>query len=150
MENTLKITSTFEENTLIPKMHSCEWKNTNPEIMIGNIPEKTESLALIMDDPDAPMWTFVHWVAWNMPVGDIEESSSGSWMYKEGINSASKKGYTWPCPPVWHWLHHYHFRIFALDHKLNLDWEISKERLLKEIGPHVIAQWDIIWLFERK
>ncbi|EKE27933.1 MAG: hypothetical protein ACD_3C00125G0007 [uncultured bacterium (gcode 4)] len=150
MKNNLIITSVFEDNAFIPALYSCQWKNINPEIRIWNIPDWTESLALIMDDPDAPMGTFVHWVVWNIPVGNIPEASSGSWEYREWINSSWKSFYSGPCPPVWHWVHHYHFKVFALDSIIVLNQKIDKERLLKEIGRHILSEWELVWLFERK
>ncbi|MDD2565628.1 MAG: YbhB/YbcL family Raf kinase inhibitor-like protein [Candidatus Gracilibacteria bacterium] len=150
MENTLKITSVFENNSFIPEVYSCNGRDINPEFKIGNIPNNTKSLALIMDDPDAPAGTFVHWVAWNIPASNIEEESSRFSKYSEGINSASVKGYIGPCPPIGHGVHHYHFKVFALDTTLDLVGNVDKEKLLKEMTGHILSSGEIVGLFERK
>ena len=150
MDNNLKISSVFEEDTFIPVLHTCQWKNINPEIRVWNIPADAESLALIMDDPDAPNGTFVHWVAWNIPIGSITEWSSGKGKYMEWINSIWKDSYLWPCSPVWHWIHHYYIQVFALDAMLELDWIVDNERLLKEMEWYVLSEWELVWLYERE
>lgn len=150
MKTSLKITSSFENNSYIPDKYSCQWLNINPKINLENIPNGTKSFAIIVDDPDAPTGTFVHWVAWNIPVGNINEASSWSWKYLEWINSAWTKLYFWPCPPVGHWIHHYHFQVFALDIILEIFWDVNKWKLMREIKNHIISEWEIIWLYERE
>ena len=94
----LKVSSPIlEGNKFIPKKYTCQGEGKSPPIFIEEIPEGTKSLALIMDDPDAPIGTFVHWVVYDIPVNaKIEE---GMVTRREGVNTLDKKGYTGPCPP---------------------------------------------------
>ncbi|MDQ1275686.1 MAG: hypothetical protein QG610_1261, partial [Euryarchaeota archaeon] len=101
----------FESNSTIPKKYTCNGENINPPLEFTNIPEETESLVLIMDDPDSPMNPFTHWIVWNIePVAKIEEDSIPG---VEGMNNFRKIGYGGPCPSSG--THRYYFRVYALD-----------------------------------
>jgi len=115
----MRITSAvFEQNKFIPEDFSCQGKGVNPSLSIEGIPAQAKSLALIVDDPDAPGGDFVHWVVYNIPVTDrIEENSIPG---IEGLSSLGKIGYVSPCPPTG--VHRYFFKIYALD----LDAEFKK------------------------
>ena len=81
---------------------------------------------------------------------DISFNSSGSWEFDEWLNSAWKKWYTWPCPPVWHWIHHYHFKIYALSEKLDLSSETTKKQNLEnEMQWKIISMGELIGLYGR-
>jgi Raf kinase inhibitor-like YbhB/YbcL family protein len=112
----------FENNKLIPKKYTCDGENVNPPLTIEGAPEGAKSLVLIVDDPDAPMGTWDHWVIWNIPPpGKIEENTVPG---TEGTNSARKQSYMGPCPP---WgTHRYFFKAYALDAKLNLNSDAKK------------------------
>ena len=100
----------FDNNTLIPKKFSCQGEGVNPELVIRNIPKETKSLALIVDDPDAPVKTYVHWVVYDIPiVAYIEENSIPG---TEGVNSSSDTNYVSPCPPTG--AHRYFFKVYSL------------------------------------
>ncbi len=142
----MKISSPdFKNNENIPRKYTCQGDNINPSLKFSDIPVGTKSLALIMDDPDAPNETFVHWVLFDMPVVDgIEENS-----YKgnEGINSINEKGYTGPCPPSG--THRYFFKLYALDTKFNLKNAIKKQDLEKKMKGHILAKAELIGLYKK-
>jgi Raf kinase inhibitor-like YbhB/YbcL family protein len=144
----LKITSTsFVNNGSVPAKYSCEGEEVNPPLLINNIPSGTKSLALILHDPDAPMkGGFTHWVVWNIEPGDnkIPENFKGA---EQGLNSAGQKGYKGMCPPSG--IHHYHFRVYALDTKLDLDKKTDKAALEKSMQGHILAEGDLVGLYKK-
>jgi Raf kinase inhibitor-like YbhB/YbcL family protein len=144
--NELRVrSSAFENNQLIPSKYTCDGANVNPPLTIGEMPEKTKSLALIMEDPDAPAGLFIHWVAWNIPpAGIVKENTS---LGAEGLNTAKKRGYHGPCPPSG--THRYIFRVYALDTKLNLGSLAEKEELEIAMESHVLAQGELMGLYRR-
>jgi len=143
----LKITSSaFKHNNSIPKKYTCDGSNINPSLTIENIPKDAKSLVLLMDDPDAPMGTFVHWVVWNIPIsGKINENSVPG---IEGLNSAGKHSYVGPCPPLG--THRYFFKLYALDTKLDIEKNSKKEDVENAMRGHVIESGEIIGLYSRK
>jgi Raf kinase inhibitor-like YbhB/YbcL family protein len=89
--------SVFEHNKPIPRKYSCDGEEVNPPLTVSGIPPAAKSLALVVDDPDAPRGTFDHWVVWNIPAtGKIEENTAPG---AEGLNGAGKRGYVGMCPP---------------------------------------------------
>ena len=143
---TLQVSSSaFKENDLIPAKYTCEGENINPAISVKNIPQQAKSLALIMDDPDARNGGFNHWVMWNIdPSGTINENSAPG---TQGKNGAGKSGYAGPCPPTG--THHYHFKVYALDTKLNLQEGANKTQLEAAIKGHVLASGELIGLYKK-
>lgn len=136
----------FENNKFIPKIFTCQGEDINPTLIIRNIPEGTKSLALIVDDPDAPMGTWVHWVVYDIDVtGRIEKNSIPG---KQGINNFGRKNWGGPCPPSG--THRYFFKIYALDKKLNLDEGLRKEQLGKEMQGHILGQAQLIGLYKKE
>ena len=142
----MKITSpNFKDNELIPKKFTCEGEDVNPALIIEGIPEEAKSLALIVDDPDAPMGTWVHWVVYDIPVVDrIEENSIPG---KQGINDFGKRDYGGPCPPSG--THRYFFKIYALDEMLNLKEGVSKRELERIIQGHILEKAELIGLYKK-
>ena len=144
----LKITSTsFVNDGPIPAKYSCEGEDVSPPLLISNIPSGTKSLAIILHDPDAPMkGGFTHWVVWNIEPGDnkISENFKGA---RQGLNSAGQPGYAGMCPPSG--THHYHFMVYALDTKLNIDIKTNKAGLEKSMQGHVLAQGDLVGLYKK-
>ena len=137
--------SEFKDNQFIPAKFSCEGKDINPALIIGDIPQEAKSLALIIDDPDAPMGTWVHWVVFDIPpVSRIEENSIPG---RQGVNSAGGRNYHGPCPPFG--VHHYFFKIYALDTVLNLKEGISKEQLEKAMQGHILANAQLVGLYKK-
>ncbi len=144
------ITSTaFENNGNIPVKYTCDGDDVNPPLIIKDIPPGTESIALIADDPDAPMGTWVHWVVWNIPpdTREIGEDSVPSGA-QQGINDFRKHDYGGPCPPSG--THRYFFKAYALDRALDLSENSRKEDLEKAMKGHVLAEALIIGLYKRK
>ncbi len=142
----IRITSpAFGQEGMIPEKYTCDGQKINPPLIISNIPAGTRSLALIVDDPDAPQGTFTHWLVWNIePIEMIEEDCIPG---IEGINSSGKKGYTGPCPPSG--MHHYHFKVYALNEKLSLNTEAVKEMLLEAMKGHILGTGQLIGVYSR-
>lgn len=146
----LKISSpAFGNNAYIPSRHSCEGTDSNPPLLIEHVPAKTKSLALIVDDYDAPGGIWVHWVVWNIPseTKEIKESSVPAGAI-QGLNDFRKNRYNGPCPPPG--THRYFFKIYAIDTVLRLTPNSTKTDLEKAIKGHIIEQAEIIGLYKRK
>jgi Raf kinase inhibitor-like YbhB/YbcL family protein len=143
---TLNVSSpAFTNNSSIPSKYTCDGKSINPELNIGNIPAEAKTLAIIVDDPDAPKGTFVHWVMWNIPVKEkILENSAPGFV---GKNEKNENKYTGPCPPSG--THHYHFKIYALDTTLDLQGYSHKQDLLKAMEGHIIASGELIGTYKK-
>lgn len=146
VEPYLTLTSkAFLEGQHIPAKYTCDGENINPQLEVGNIPEGTQSLALIMEDPDAPNGTWTHWLIWDMPVLHtlMENEAPGI----QGKNDFGKNNYGGPCPPSG--THRYYFRLYALNQKLNLPEGASKEELLKAIEPVKLAKAELMGKYNR-
>lgn len=132
----------------MPKKFTCEGANINPELQIQNVPENAKSLALIMHDPDAPVaGGFTHWVMWNIaPTTTVIKQESVPPGAVEGMNSRGP-GYTGPCPPSG--VHHYEFRIYALDGMLDLPTSTNKAGLESVIQKHLIAETLLTGLYQK-
>jgi hypothetical protein len=136
----------FTDGELIPYKFTCDGENINPEITVENVPEGTMTLALIMEDPDAPKGTFDHWIMWNMPVTKTIHENSAPGM--QGKNGRGENKYTGPCPPSG--THHYHFKVYALDMKLDISDNSDKHTLLNAMEGHILAQGELVGLYRRK
>ena len=136
----------FEPNKQIPKKYSCSGDDTNPPLIIEGTPKETKSLALTIDDPDAPNGTFDHWVVWNIPPSTTkiaEHSVPGT----EGLNGMRQHGYTGPCPPSG--THRYFFKVYALDMELRLGANATKKDLEKAVVGHTLAKGELVGLYGR-
>ena len=132
--------SAFEANGTIPRKYTCNGENINPPLEFEGIPDEAESLVFIVDDPDAPMKTFTHWIVWNVePVAKIEEDSIPG---IEGINDFRKIGYCGPCPPSG--THRFFFRVYVLDRQLELKAGASRKELESEMIGHIIAEGELM------
>ncbi|MBD3426721.1 MAG: YbhB/YbcL family Raf kinase inhibitor-like protein [Candidatus Omnitrophica bacterium] len=142
----MKITSPqFDNNGYIPAKFTCQGSDINPELVIEDIPEEAASLALIVDDPDAPMGTWVHWVVYDIPpTGKIEEDSVPG---KQGHNDFDRYNYGGPCPPSG--THRYFFKVYALSKELGLEEGIDKEALEKAMKQHIIASSELVGLYKK-
>jgi hypothetical protein len=136
----------FDHQGYIPKKFTCDGEDVSPALMIEDIPENTKRLALIVDDPDAPAGTWVHWVVFNIPKTDVIEE--GEVPGKQGINDFGKLQYGGPCPPSG--THRYFFKLYALDEKLDLKEGCHKKDLLKAMEGHIIEEAELIGLYQRK
>ncbi len=148
-EGRMKITSpNFENNAPIPPKFTCDGQNINPELVISDVPENAKSLALIVDDPDAPMGTFTHWVVFNIDPktqrikeGEVPRGAN------QGINDFGKVTYGGPCPPSG--THRYFFKIYALDSVLDLKEGATKKELEKEIKEKIIDSAQLVGTYKR-
>jgi hypothetical protein len=144
----MKLTSPeFENNKFMPKKFTCDGEDINPALTIQGVPETTKSLTLIVDDPDAPMGTWVHWVVYDISptMSRIDENSIPG---KQGSNDSNGENYGGPCPPSG--THRYFFKIYALDTMLNLDEGLSKKVLEKAMQGHILDKAELIGLYKRK
>lgn len=141
--------SAFGQGQPIPPKYTCEGTNVNPPLSISGVPAGTASLALVIEDPDAPGKTFYHWLVWNMPA-DTDTINEGSVPLGavQGRNSAGNPEYTGPCPPSGR--HRYIFRLYALDDMLDLDAGAAYEDLQKAMEGHVLAETELIGTYKKK
>jgi Raf kinase inhibitor-like YbhB/YbcL family protein len=148
----LKLTSTaFEDGGMIPSKYTCDGANVSPPLAWSGVPGGAKSLALVVDDPDAPRGTWVHWVVYQIPAtekgfaeGAPDANSSG---VRQGTNDFGKQGYGGPCPPTG--THRYFFKLYALDGEPNLPQGVSKGQLLRAVEGHVLAEGQLVGRYQR-
>ena len=149
LSTTMQIKSpAFEHNQSIPSKYTCDDKDVSPPLVFSDIPESTISLALIVDDPDAPAGLWVHWIVWSIgpDTEEITENSVPSGGV-EGVTSFGNSGYGGPCPPDGE--HRYFFKLYALDIELDLSTESDKEDLEEAMVGHVLDKAELIGLYKR-
>ena len=144
-----KMTSpAFSYGAQIPSKYTCDGEDINPHLVIHGVPEKAKSLALVVEDPDAPNGLWVHWVAWNIQpeTREIREHAEpfGS---GEGLNSWGEIGYGGPCPPSG--THRYFFRLYALDTRLKLAEGSKKAALEEAMAGHILATAELMGTYAR-
>ena len=145
--------SAFSEGEMIPTRHTCDGPDVSPDLAWSGVPETARSLALICDDPDAPMGTWVHWVLFNIPAdadGLAPEISSHATLEngaRHGTNDFRKLGYGGPCPPGG--THRYFFKLYALDAELALDSGITKSQLVDAMEGHILAEGQLMGTYSR-
>jgi Raf kinase inhibitor-like YbhB/YbcL family protein len=146
----MKISSpAFENNSKIPEKYTCDGENVNPPLKIEGVPKEAKSLVLIVDDPDAPMGTFLHWLVWNIPpeTNFIEENSLPERAI-QGKNDFGKENYGGPCPPFG--THRYFFKLYALDKILDLPPGSNLKEVEKAMDGHILDQDQLVGLYQRK
>ncbi len=155
-ESKFKLTSSDLENgKFIDVKFTCQGDNISPMLKWEGFSKKTESFVLIVDDPDAPFGTFVHWVLYNIPkyVNELESGIGRDKILKngitQGINDFGKIGYDGPCPPPGR-PHRYFFKLYALDTNLNLEPSLSKKEVLEKIEGHIIGKAELMGYYQRK
>jgi Raf kinase inhibitor-like YbhB/YbcL family protein len=144
----------FAPGTEIPRTHSCDGPNLSPALRWTAAPAGTKSFALIADDPDAPVGTWVHWVLYDLPAATTvlpqgvpgDETITGG--AKHGLNDFRKLGYGGPCPPPGK-PHRYFFKLYALDAPTALQPRATKADLLRAIEGHVLAQTELMGTYKR-
>jgi len=145
MEKLTITSSVFKNKGVIPAKYTCDGEDVNPPLSVEGVPEETESLVLIVDDPDAPMGMWDHWVVWDIPpTKKIEENSVPG---TEGLNDFGKHSYGGPCPPSG--THRYFFKVYALDTKLDLPSNSRKRNVEKAMEGHILTKGEIIGLYSR-
>jgi len=139
----------FKDSKLIPQRYTCDGGNINPPLLISDVPENAKSLVLIVDDPDAPAGTWVHWTVWNIDpkVAEIHENSVPEGAV-EGITDSGGSGYTGPCPPSG--THRYFFKLFALDTTLDLSSSVRAGDIEKEMEASILAEAQLVGLYRRQ
>lgn len=144
----------FSAGETIPKKFTCDGPDVSPKLMWNESPANAKSLALVMDDPDAPVGTWVHWVLYDLPpetrelaegVAKQEELSNGA---RQGRNDFGKIGYGGPCPPPGK-PHRYFFKLYALDAKLNLKAGATKAQLESAMKGHILIQAELVGKYGR-
>lgn len=139
----------FENNAVIPKVYTCDGDDTNPPLAFSQVPPAAKSLALIVDDPDAPMGIWVHWVMWNLKPETVAiGANSVPPGAMQGRNDWHKNSYGGPCPPSGS--HRYFFKLYALDALLDLGPSATKKDLERAMDGHIIATAEIVGLYARR
>jgi Raf kinase inhibitor-like YbhB/YbcL family protein len=152
MELTIK-SPAFAHGGMIPKKFTCDGADISPSVSWSKGPEETKSYAIISDDPDAPMGTWVHWVIYNLPAGvtTLPENVPKTGQLDNGIlqgkNDFGNFGYGGPCPPGG--THRYYFKVYALDITIKNGPGLTKKQLLKEIDRHILAQGELMGKYTR-
>ncbi|HEY6009692.1 MAG TPA: YbhB/YbcL family Raf kinase inhibitor-like protein [Geobacteraceae bacterium] len=144
-----KLTSpAFNHGSQIPSKYTCDGDNINPHLVIHGAPSEARSLALLVEDPDAPAGPRVHWVVWDIAPDTKEiREHTAPFGAGEGINSVRKSGYSGPCPPSG--THRYFFRLFALDTKLKLLAGSGREQLETAMTGHIVATTELMGTYAR-
>lgn len=150
----MKVTSSaFEEGAMIPKKYTCDAVDISPPLKWANVPEAAKTIAIICDDPDAPVGTWVHWVLFNLPakITELPENippdktlSNGA---RQGTSDFGRIGYGGPCPPGG--THRYNFKVYALDKELENKPGITKAELLKAMEGHILAEGQLMGRYKR-
>ncbi len=146
-------TAAFAEGATIPKKHTCDGPDVSPALEWSGAPAGTKAMALIADDPDAPVGTWTHWIAWNIPpdhslpegVPKVEALADGT---RQGKNDFRRIGYGGPCPPPGK-PHRYFFKLYALDAKLDLKPGASRSELESAMKSHVLAETQLMGKYGR-
>lgn len=143
----LKVTSNaFRDGGDIPSRFTCDGEDVNPSLLIDHLPQGTQTLAIIVEDPDAPKGVYDHWIVWNIPpVRMIEENRIPG---ISGRNGAGKTGYHGPCPT--NGTHRYYFHVFALDSSLSIEMGADKRKLQDTMQSHILAQGVLMGRYGRK
>ncbi len=149
------ISSAFDNEERIPVRYTCEGENISPALSWEGVPENAETMALVVDDPDAPSGTFTHWVLYNLPLipSQLEERESLSDRLSEGLregfNDFGRQGYGGPCPPRGHGDHRYFFRLYALDQELNLTGRVTRDQLMDAMEGKQLDEAVLMGLYSR-
>jgi hypothetical protein len=154
-ESTMKLTSSaFVEGQPIPANHTCDGTDVSPPLHWSAAPTGTRSFALICDDPDAPVGTWVHWVIYGLPatagelpemVAPTESLPNGA---RQGLNDFRRVGYGGPCPPPGG-PHRYFFKLYALDIELPLKPRANKLDLVRAMAGHILAETQLMGTYQR-
>ena len=138
----------FINNGKIPVEYTCDGNGIQPPLKISDVPAEAKSLAFIVDDPDAPNGDFVHWIIWNIdPKTLIIENNNVPTGAVEGYTSLNKSGFIPPCPPSG--IHHYNFKLYALDTILSIPKSSNKVNLIRAMNKHIINNVTLVGLYGR-
>jgi len=151
---TLTVVSAFAMNAVVPLKFAGGGDNVSPPLSWGPVPAGTKSIAILCDDPDAPVGEWVHWILFNLPPetakldANIPRQAKLPTGAAQGLNDYNRHGYDGPWPPPGK-PHRYFFKVFALDAKLNLTEKARKTDLLKAMQGHILAQGQLVGTFQR-
>jgi len=144
----MKLTSSaFQNNGAIPTEYTCDGADLSPPLTINDIPKNAKSLALISDDPDAPVGTWDHWVVFNIPPSTLQIPKGTEPQGVAGKNSWGKTGYGGPCPPSG--THRYFFKLYALDTTLSLPQGANKKQIEAAMQGHIIEKAELMGSYKR-
>ena len=148
----LELTSdAFKDGQAIPTQFTCEGADQSPALSWDDGPQGTQSFALIVDDPDAPSGTYRHWAVFDIPANAHGIAQGQGGQFPQAVNDFGKTGYGGPCPPKGHGVHHYHFKLFALDvEKLSLGSNPQVIDVENAAAKHALARGELIGTYERK
>ena len=149
VESKMKLTSlAFENNGMIPQKYTCDEENVSPPLSITEMPDNAKSLVLVVDDPDAPSGDWVHWTIWNIDpkTTEITEGSVPQ-NTAQGLTDFGKAGWGGPCPPSG--IHHYQFKLYALDATLTLSSSAKKKDIEAVMEGHILDQTLLVGLYQR-
>jgi hypothetical protein len=156
MSRDLEVSSTaFQNGEMMPAKFTADGSDISPPLTIENISPEGESIAVIMDDPDAPVGTFTHWMIWNIPVekNNIPEGIPQSKQVDsladavQGYNDFGDVGYRGPAPPSG--VHNYHFKIYILDQKIDIPFDSSKQKIVNTLKAHLLQKTEIVTKYQR-
>ena len=149
LDMTIQITSTaFNEGGKIPRIYTCDDQNVSPLLTWTGVPTTTVSLALIMDDPDAPSGTWVHWVLYNLAPDTTNLDQGKNGLGTDGKNDFNRLGYGGPCPPRGS-THRYYIKLYALDTRLDLKSGATKAQVESAMREHILAQGQLMGRYGR-
>lgn len=132
----------------LPALYGCNGQGINPPLVISGVVSEAKSLALIVDDTDAPSGDYIHWVMWNIkPTARLIAENSVPSDSIQGVTSSGGNQYDGPCPPAG--THNYHFKIYALNTVLNLESSANQGKLLKAMAGHILDQADLVGLYSK-
>lgn len=144
----MKLTSTeFKERDSIPAKFTCDGTDVSPPLTFHDVPFGTQSLALIVDDPDAPSGTFDHWIVWNIPPS-AKGLPQGAKVPMQGTNHFGEQRYRGPCPPRGK-AHRYYFKLYALDTLLDLAQGSTKEEIEDVMEGHMLDEAELVGTYQR-
>ena len=157
MDKVVLNSSAFEPNGPIPAKYTCEGEDVSPALTWSGVPSGTKSLALIVDDPDAPdpaapKMTWVHWVLYDVPpsakgLPEVIRTKSLPSGAREGLNDWKRTGYGGPCPPIGR--HRYFFKLYALDTELGDLGEPTKAQLKKAMAEHILGEAQLVGTYQK-
>lgn len=143
--------SAFANGSIIPAKFTCEGANVSPELRWNDAPAGTRSFALILDDPDAPVGTFTHWLLFDIPADRSNLAEGASAIGVVGKNDFGRAGYGGPCPPHGHGPHRYYLTLYALDiASLKLKSGAGRRDVESALRSHILAQTQYLGRYERK
>lgn len=139
----------FADGAAIPTQYTCDGDDRSPRLSWTGVPDGARSLALVLDDPDAPRGTFTHWVVYDLPV-ELTELAEGATDGTQGRNSFGRSGYGGPCPPPGDNPHRYRFRLYALDLPTIALEAGTREELEQKIDTHVLGTAHLMGRYQRQ